>query len=146
MNGLVVVEVTVLHCSAVSENRVSLCSPAWPLQEKWVTETGSSRERVESNSRLLGAGGRGGESVSMRLVVSTSCCVRAPRLRVSLSPPTDTKVALLLSPISLGGESPVAMLGFFRGLITPLRSFAAESSQFFMSALFSSSAFNKLFL
>lgn len=53
---------------------------------------------------------------SMSLVVRTSVWDREPRLRVSLSPPTDTKVALALSPTSLGGESPVAMFGFFLGL------------------------------
>ena len=53
---------------------------------------------------------------SMSLVVRTSVWDRQPRLRVSLSPPTDTKVALALSPTSLDGESPVAMLGFFLGL------------------------------
>lgn len=40
-----------------------------------------------------------------------------PRFRVNLSPPTEMKVALDLSGISFGGESPVAMLGFFQGLV-----------------------------
>lgn len=40
-----------------------------------------------------------------------------PRFRVNLSPPTEMKVALDLSGISFGGESPVAMFGFFQGLV-----------------------------
>lgn len=40
-----------------------------------------------------------------------------PRFRVNLSPPTEMKVALDLSGISFGGESPVAMFGFFHGLV-----------------------------
>lgn len=40
-----------------------------------------------------------------------------PRFKVNLSPPTEMKVALDLSGISFGGESPVAMFGFFHGLV-----------------------------
>ena len=93
---------------------------------------------------------------SINLVVATaSGGARVPRLSVSLSPPwriechylvnhrlltTDTKVALDLSPQSLAGESPVARLGFFLVVITPVRSLVVLSSLFFMSTLFSSSA------
>ena len=60
VKGLVVLLLTVLHCSALigkSLNKVSLCTPASPLEEKWVTETGRSMLREESNSRLVGAAG-----------------------------------------------------------------------------------------
>ena len=58
VKGLVVLLLTVLHCSAAligkSLNKVSLCTPASPLDEKWVTETGRSMLREESSSRLVG--------------------------------------------------------------------------------------------
>ena len=58
VKGLVVLLLTVLHCSAAltgkSLNKVSLCTPASPLEEKWVTETGRSMVREESSSRLVG--------------------------------------------------------------------------------------------
>ena len=57
VKGLVVLLLTVLHCSALigkSLNKVSLCTPARPLEEKWVTETGRSMVREESSSRLVG--------------------------------------------------------------------------------------------
>ena len=60
VKGLVVLLLTVLHCSALigkSLNKVSLCTPASPLEEKWVTETGRSMLREESSSRLVGAAG-----------------------------------------------------------------------------------------
>ena len=60
VKGLVVLLLTVLHCSALigkSLNKVSLCTPASPFDEKWVTETGRSMLREESNSRLVGAAG-----------------------------------------------------------------------------------------
>lgn len=109
---------------------------------------------MESSSRLDGCVERvvvvevGELSTSMSWLVITSCLAKVPRFRVSLSPPTETKVALDLSPISLAGESPVAMLGFFLGLIIELISFEVFSSAFFISARFSSSAFafSRLFL
>ena len=64
VKGLVVLLLTVLHCSALgrSLNRVSLCTPACPLEEKWVTETGRSIVREERSSRLLGVEAGGGDS------------------------------------------------------------------------------------
>ena len=60
VNGLVVLLLTVLHCSSLeSLNRVSLCTPARPLEEKWVTETGRSMVREERSSRLVGGAGGG---------------------------------------------------------------------------------------
>ena len=119
VKGLVVLLLTVLHCSALigkSLNKVSLCTPARPLEEKWVTETGRSMLREESSSRLVGAAG--GLSTwwqksnqlglchklsfqlfpksfhrkaftSMRLVVvgGSAGWAMEPRFRVSLSPP-----------------------------------------------------------
>ena len=52
------------------------------------------------------------ESTSISLLVTTTVLLK---LRVSLSPPADTNVALAFSPMFLTGESPVAMLGFFLG-------------------------------
>lgn len=150
VKGLVVLLLTVLHCSAAligkSLNKVSLCTPASPLDEKWVTETGRSMVREESSSRLVGDVTSLSTSIKLVVVGSSAGWAIEPRFKVSLSPPTDTKVALDLSPTSFGGESPVAMFGFF--LYTLERSFVALSSLFFMSTLFSSSAFafKRLFL
>ena len=62
VKGLVVLLLTVLHWSAAaligkSLNKVSLCTPASPFDEKWVTDTGKSMLREESNSRFVGAAG-----------------------------------------------------------------------------------------
>ena len=119
VKGLVVLLLTVLHCSALigkSLNKVSLCTPASPLEEKWVTETGRSMLREESSSRLVGAAGglstwwqksnqlglchkisfqlfpksfQRKALTSMRLVVvgGSAGWAMEPRFRVSLSPP-----------------------------------------------------------
>ena len=80
-----------------------------------------------------------GAQVECELVASLEDQVSVyPHLRLLT---TDTKVALDLSPQSLAGESPVARLGFFLVVITPVRSLVVLSSLFFMSTLFSSSAF-----
>lgn len=97
-------------------------------------------DRVDNSSRLEGwveAGSSVSRSIRFPLV---------PKFRVSLSPPTETKVALYLSGISLPGLSPEDMFGFFRGLTTV--SIGVDNSFVFASALLSSSAFafNKLFL
>jgi hypothetical protein len=98
-------------------------------------------ERVDRSSRLDGWVETGGSSVSQSIRLPL-----VPRLRVSLSPPTDTNVALVLSGMSLPGLSPFEMLGFFRGLITvsigDVSSLALASARLSSSAL----AFNRLFL
>jgi len=105
----------------------------------------------ERSSKLEGGAGGLAEvfwlfSTSTSWLVTTSGLLR---LKVNLSPPTETKVALDLSPTSLGGESPVARLGFFLGLMrAATMSWLEFSSEFFSSARLSSSAlaFIRLFL